>query len=274
MVALVSLFTALIELSEALKQHSKHNKSLPLRHRPLDQATAFPSSPELGLPSTLFYPRASGLPNGFSVKEARHARKTTAPQVPPWGSPPRRRRVCRQCSPFQPRPPKRRRGILGGRIGEHFPLQRLEISRSIVCFRITQLDLDGSHPHRSSVSLSLLKRSRCAAMVLSSGPVSPYEASFMSVLYVTAWLSFMARARKRPCASSGDHAIYEITPFSMLFLRRSQCSFYAIFIVGFTLGILSATHSEQSHQSALGYLRSHISANEISLVSPLLAAAF
>ncbi len=63
------------------------------------------------------------------------------------------------------------------------------------------------------------------------------------------------------------------TPFSMLFLRRSQCSFYAIFIVGFTLGILSATHSEQSHQSALGYLRSHISANEISLVSPLLAAA-
>ena len=27
----------------------------------------------------------------------------------------------------------------------------------------------------------------------------------------------------------------------MLFLRRSQCSFYAIFIVGFTLGILSAT---------------------------------
>ena len=39
---------------------------------------------------------------------------------------------------------KRRRGILGGRIGEHFPLQRLEISRSIVCFRITQLDLDGS----------------------------------------------------------------------------------------------------------------------------------
>lgn len=98
----------------------------------------------LGPPSTLFYPRASGLPNGFSVKEARHARKTTTPQVPPWESPPRRRRVCRQCSPFQPRPPKRRRGILGGRIGEHFPLQRLEISRSIVCFRITQLDLDGS----------------------------------------------------------------------------------------------------------------------------------
>ena len=32
LVALVSLFTALIELSEALKQHSKHNKSLPLRH--------------------------------------------------------------------------------------------------------------------------------------------------------------------------------------------------------------------------------------------------
>lgn len=39
---------------------------------------------------------------------------------------------------------KRRRSILGGRIGEHFPLQRLKISRSIVCFRITQLDLDGS----------------------------------------------------------------------------------------------------------------------------------
>ena len=78
-------------------------------------------------------------------------------------------------------------------------------------------------------------------MVLSSGPASPYEASFMSVFYVTAWLSFMARARKRPCASSGDHAIYEITPFSMLFLRYFQCSFYAIFIEGFTLGILSAT---------------------------------
>lgn len=106
MVALVSLFTALIELSEALKQHSKHNKSLPLRRWPLDQATALPSSSPLGLPSTLFYPRASGLPNGFSVKEARHARKTTTPQVPPWGSPPRRRRVCRQCFPFQPQPPK------------------------------------------------------------------------------------------------------------------------------------------------------------------------
>ena len=129
---------------------------------------------------------------------------------------------------------KRRRGILGGRIGEHFPLQRLEISRSIVCFRITQLDLDGSHPHRSSVSLSLLKRSRYAAMVLSSGPASPYEASFMSVLYVTAWLSFMVRARKRPCASSGDHAICEITPFSMLFLRYFQCSFYAMTDVVFT----------------------------------------
>ena len=60
----------------------------------------------LGLPSTLFYPRASGLPNGFSVKEARHARKTTTPQVPPWGSPPRRRRVCRRCSPCPPQPPK------------------------------------------------------------------------------------------------------------------------------------------------------------------------
>ena len=60
----------------------------------------------LGLPSTLFYPRASGLPNGFSVKETRHARKTTTPQVPPRGSPPRRRRVCRQCSPCPPRPPK------------------------------------------------------------------------------------------------------------------------------------------------------------------------
>lgn len=106
MVALVSLFTALIELSEALKQHSKHNKSLPLRHWPLDQATALPSSPELGLPPTLFYPRASGLPNGFSVKEARHARKTTTPQVPPWESPLRRRRACRRCSPCPPRPPK------------------------------------------------------------------------------------------------------------------------------------------------------------------------
>lgn len=140
---------------------------------------------------------------------------------------------------------------MGGRIGEHFPLQRLEISRSIVCFRITQLDLDGSHPHRSSVSLSLLKRSKYAAMILSSGPASPYEASFMSVLYVTAWLSFMARARKRPCASSGDHAICEITPFSMLFLRYFQCSFYAIFIEGFTLGILSATHSEHHIRARL-----------------------
>ena len=137
-------------------------------------------------------------------------------------------------------------------------------------------------------------------MILSSGPASPYEASFMSVLYVTAWLSFMARARKRPCASSGDHAICEITPFSMLFLRYFQCSFYAVFIVGFTLGIIGATLTQPpdhriaqiygtrfpprtakgkripfpaSNQSALGYLRSHISANEISLVSPLLAAA-
>lgn len=57
----------------------------------------------------------------------------------------------------------------------------------------------------------------------------------MSVLYVTAWLSFMARARKRPCASSGDHAIYEITPFSMLFLRYFQCSFYAMTDAVFTL---------------------------------------
>ena len=39
---------------------------------------------------------------------------------------------------------KRRRGILGGRIGEHFPLQRLEVSRSVVCLRIAQLDLDGT----------------------------------------------------------------------------------------------------------------------------------
>lgn len=58
----------------------------------------------------------------------------------------------------------------------------------------------------------------------------------------------------------------------MLFLRYFQCSFYAIFIEGFTLGILSASHSEHRIR-ALGYLRSHISANEISLVSPLLAAA-
>lgn len=101
-----------------------------------------------------------------------------------------------------------------------------------------QLPQPGSQaktPHRSSVSLSLLKRSRYAAMVLSSGPASPYEASFMSVLYVTAWLSFMARARKRPCASSGNHAIYEITPFSMRILRYFQCSFYAVADVVFTL---------------------------------------
>ena len=39
---------------------------------------------------------------------------------------------------------KRRRGILGGRIGEHFPRQRLEGSRSFVCLRIAQLDLDGT----------------------------------------------------------------------------------------------------------------------------------
>lgn len=39
---------------------------------------------------------------------------------------------------------KRRRGILGGKIGEHFPLQRLEVFRSIVCLRIAQLNLDGS----------------------------------------------------------------------------------------------------------------------------------
>lgn len=39
---------------------------------------------------------------------------------------------------------KRRRGILGGRIGEHFPLQRLEVSRPFVCLRIAQLDLDDS----------------------------------------------------------------------------------------------------------------------------------
>ena len=112
----------------------------------------------LGLPSTLFYPRASGLPNGFSVKETRHARKTTTPQVPPWGSPPRRRRVCRQCSPFQPRPPKT-------------PVRHSE----------TRFPLEGR-----------------------SGKRDPFRAS---------------------------------------------------------------------HQSALGYLRSHISANEISLVSPLFAAA-
>ncbi len=33
----------------------------------------------------------------------------------------------------------------------------------------------------------------------------------------------------------------EITPFSMQFLRRSQCRFYAIFIACFTPGILGAT---------------------------------
>ena len=33
----------------------------------------------------------------------------------------------------------------------------------------------------------------------------------------------------------------EITPFSMQFLRRSQCRFYAILIACFTLGILDAT---------------------------------
>ena len=35
----------------------------------------------------------------------------------------------------------------------------------------------------------------------------------------------------------------------------------------------STSHSEHQFRSALRYLRSHISANEISLVSPLLAAA-
>ena len=41
----------------------------------LDEATitALPSYPQLGLPSTLFYPRTPGLTNGFSVMKARRS---------------------------------------------------------------------------------------------------------------------------------------------------------------------------------------------------------
>ena len=55
--------------------------------------------------------------------KVRRARKTTTPQMPPWGSPPRRRRVCRRCSPFQPRPSK-----TPARYSEtRFPLEAMSI---------------------------------------------------------------------------------------------------------------------------------------------------
>lgn len=40
-------------------------------------------------------------------------------------------------------------------------------------------------------------------MVLSSGPVSPYEASFMSVLYVTAWLSVHGKSSQKAVCKLG-----------------------------------------------------------------------
>ena len=71
--ALVSFFTALVGLSEALKQRSKQRK----RGRrqgvdPLIQATALPSFPELGLPSTLFYPRMTFWTIGNAALKAWH----------------------------------------------------------------------------------------------------------------------------------------------------------------------------------------------------------
>lgn len=71
--ALVSLLTMLIGLSEALKQRSKQRKRGRRRKGvdPLIQATALPSLAELGLPSTLFYPRTTFWTIGNAAPKAR-----------------------------------------------------------------------------------------------------------------------------------------------------------------------------------------------------------
>lgn len=98
----------------------------------------------------------------------------------------------------------------------------------------------------------------------------------------------------RPTALQHHRAMSscEITPFSIRFLRRFHCRFYARHPWRGAYSATgspncpdsgtrfppktqkeSASHSEHQFRSALRYPRSHISTNEISLASPLLAAA-
>jgi len=74
--ALVSFFTALVGLSEALKQRSKRNRRGRRRQGvdPLMQTTALPSLAELGLPSTPFYPRMTFWTIDNAAPKARHNR--------------------------------------------------------------------------------------------------------------------------------------------------------------------------------------------------------
>ena len=74
LIALVSFFTALVGLSEALKQRSKQRKRGRRREGvdPLIHATALPSQLQLGLPSTLFYPRMTFWTIGNAASKARH----------------------------------------------------------------------------------------------------------------------------------------------------------------------------------------------------------
>lgn len=161
---------------------------------------------------------------------------------------------------------KRRRGILSSRIGEHFPLQRLEASRPSVCM---------SPSSRSGVAPATPPQATChRSSAWGARERGPSSARTGVLSLAQARPKAQSLQANRPCNTSGQRHPAK--------LRHSQCSFYATFNAVFTpFGTQfpsasqreSASHSEQQFRGALRYLRSHISANEISLVSPLFAAA-
>ena len=117
---------------------------------------------------------------------------------------------------------KRRCGILGGRIGEHFPLQRLEVSRPVVCMSpSSRSGLAPATPPQATGHRSSAWGAR------ERGPSSA-RTGVPSL--VQARPKAQCLQANRPCSTSGRRHPAK--------LRHSQCSFYAVFIVGFTLGIL------------------------------------
>lgn len=131
---------------------------------------------------------------------------------------------------------KRRRGILGGRIEEHFLLQRLEISRSVACLRIAQLDLDGSPAPvvlDDQIDLKALLVAEIMDAVVDAAVGG--KDTRTRALERTYWLVVSRASSSESPRFAGQPPLQhqratsscEITPFSMQFLRHFQCRFYA-----------------------------------------------
>ena len=156
--------------------------------------------------------------------ETRHPapRKTATPQAPPWGSPPRRRRAYRRCSPF-PTTTAKNAGAAFWAAGLESTFLSSALRFLAPSSAFASLSLTSMTPQRSSCSTIRTGRRSSAWGALERGPSSACTG-----------LSSLAQARPKAQGLQANHPCNTSGQRHPAKLRHSQCSFYAILDVGFT----------------------------------------